>query len=108
MAHRCSRDVLCAIFSLWAFIASAREPRQVASLDAGWRFIQASDLSGVEAPAFDDTRWSVVEVPHTWNRIGNDGTERSSLSNNVQGVGWYRLHFRPPHVAAGGPSRTSG
>jgi beta-galactosidase len=102
MAHRCSRDVLCAIFSLWAFIASAQEPRLVASLDAGWRFIQASDLSGVEAPAFDDTRWSVVEVPHTWNRIGNDGTERSSFSNNVQGVGWYRLYFKPPHVAAGG------
>jgi beta-galactosidase len=101
MAHRCSRDVLCAIFSLWAFIASAQEPRLVESLDAGWRFIQDSGLSGVEASAFDDARWRVVQVPHTWNRIGNDGIERSSLSNNVQGVGWYRLHFKPPQVAAG-------
>ena len=101
MAYRWSRDALCAIFSLSASIAAAQSPRLAAPLDAGWRFTQASDLSGVEAPTFDDARWSRVEVPHTWNRIGNDGTERSPLSNNVQGVGWYRLHFKPPRAAAG-------
>jgi beta-galactosidase len=90
-----------AIFSLWASIAAAQDARTIAPLDAGWRFAQAPDLSGVEAPAYDDARWISVDLPHTWNRIGNDGTERSSLSNNVQGVGWYRLHFKPPHAAAG-------
>jgi beta-galactosidase len=101
VAYRWSRDAQCAIFSLWASIAAAQDVRLIAPLDTGWRFMQASDLSGVEAPAFDDARWISVELPHTWNRIGNDGTERSSLSNNVQGVGWYRLHFKPPPVAAG-------
>lgn len=101
MAYCWSRGVLCVLFSLSAFIAAAQEPRLVAPLDAGWRFTQASDLSGVEAPTFDDARWIAVEVPHTWNRIGNDGTERSPLSNNVQGVGWYRLHFKPPRAAGG-------
>jgi beta-galactosidase len=91
----------CAIFSLCASIAAAQDARTIAPLDAGWRFAQAPDLSGVEAPAYDDARWISVDLPHTWNRIGNDGTERSSLSNNVQGVGWYRLHFKPPHAAAG-------
>ncbi len=100
MAYRWSRDALCAIFSLWAAVATAQEPRLIAPLDAGWRFTQAPDLTGVEAPAFDDARWTRVELPHTWNRIGNDGTERSSQSNNVQGVGWYRLHFKSPQVAA--------
>jgi beta-galactosidase len=89
------------MFSLWTFIAAAQEPRLVAPLDAGWRFTQDPHLSGVETPAFDDARWSQVEVPHTWNRIGNEGTERSPLSNNVQGIGWYRLHFIAPQVAAG-------
>jgi beta-galactosidase len=89
-----------AMFSLWALTASAHEPRMVVPLDAGWRFTQGSDLRGVEAAAFDDSHWSRVEVPHTWNRIGNDGVERSPLSNNFQGVGWYRLHFKSPHVTA--------
>ena len=101
MAYRRSRAALCAIFSLWASIAAAQDARLIAPLDAGWRFAQGSDFSGVEAPAFDDARWISVELPHTWNRIGNDGTERSPLSNNIQGVGWYRLHFKPPPVAAG-------
>jgi beta-galactosidase len=101
VAYRWSRDALCSIFSLWAAVVAAKEPRLIAPLDAGWRFTQAPDLTGVEAPAFDDARWTRVELPHTWNRIGNDGTERSSLSNSVQGVGWYRLHFKSPHVAAG-------
>jgi beta-galactosidase len=94
--------MVCAIFSLWAVVAAAQEPepRLVAPLDAGWRFTQAADLAGVEAPAFDDARWTPVDLPHTWNRIGNEGIERSPLSNNVQGIGWYRLHFQPPHVAA--------
>jgi beta-galactosidase len=99
MARHWSRNALCVI-SLFASIAAAQEPRLIAPLDAGWRFTQAPDLSGVEAQTFDDARWTSVELPHTWNRIGNDGTQRSPLSNNVQGVGWYRLHFKPPHAAA--------
>jgi beta-galactosidase len=96
VAYRWSRDA-CAIFLLCiASVASAQDVRRVSALDAGWRFTQAPGLIGVEAPAFDDTRWSSIELPHTWNRIGNAGTERSPLSNNVQGVGWYRLHFQSP------------
>ena len=101
MAFLWWRVAPCAIFSLWASISAAQDARTIAPLDAGWRFAQAPDLSGVEAPAYDDARWISVDLPHSWNRIGNDGTERSSLSNNVQGVGWYRLHFKPPHAAAG-------
>jgi beta-galactosidase len=82
-------------------MAAAQDARITMPLDTGWRFQQASGLSGVEAPAFDDTRWTSVDVPHTWNRLGNDGIERSPLSNDVQGVGWYRLHFEAPPAAAG-------
>jgi beta-galactosidase len=101
VAFHWSRDALCAILSLYASAGAAQDARLIAPLDAGWRFTQASPAGGVEAPAFDDARWSAVELPHTWNRIGNGGTERSPLSNNVQGVGWYRLHFKPPAAAPG-------
>ena len=70
-------------------------------LSTGWRFRQASGLTGVEAAQFDDSDWSQVTVPHTWNRIGNEGTERSPQSNNVQGTGWYRLKFQVPAAAKG-------
>jgi beta-galactosidase len=102
VACRWSRDALCAVLLLFASIAAAADARLIAPLDAGWRFTQAPDLSGVEATAYDDARWLSVDLPHTWNRIGNEGTQRSPLSNNVQGVGWYRLHFKPPPVAAAG------
>ena len=88
------------MLSLFASIAAAQDARLIAPLDAGWRFMLAPGLTGAEAPAFDDARWTAVELPHTWNRIGNDGTERSPLSNNVQGAGWYRLHFKPPRGPA--------
>jgi beta-galactosidase len=80
---------------------SAREPRIAVDLSRGWRFRQSDDLSGVENPAFDDSRWPAIDLPHTWNRIGNEGTERSPLSNSVQGVGWYRLRFKTPPSTAG-------
>ena len=84
----------------------AAESRTAISLSHGWHFKQAADLVGVESNSFDDSGWATVEVPHTWNRLGNEGTERSPSSNTVQGVGWYRLKFATP-VAAGGNGRTT-
>jgi beta-galactosidase len=80
--------------------AATGEPRVSMELSRGWRFRQADGLSGVESNAFDDSSWAAIELPHTWNRLGNAGTERSPLSNTVQGVGWYRLRFRTPPSSA--------
>jgi beta-galactosidase len=85
-------------------VASQPEPRVVQQLADGWRFKQSSDIRGVEAASYDDSSWAQVTVPHTWNRIGNEGVERSPLSNNIQGVGWYRLRFKTP-AAATAPAR---
>jgi beta-galactosidase len=76
--------------------APSGEPRVSVELSRGWRFRQADGLSDVQSSAFDDSQWTAIEIPHTWNRIGNEGFERSPLSNNVQGVGWYRLRFKTP------------
>jgi beta-galactosidase len=87
------RDLCCAILCLCAATwAWAQDVRVTQPLNSGWSFRQESDR-----PA----HWSSVNVPHTWNRIGNAGTKRSNLSNDVQGVGWYRLHFTAPPAAAG-------
>ena len=85
-----------AVFCLSTLPVFAGEPRVSVSLDHGWRFQQSGSVTGAENRGFDDSAWQAIDVPHTWNRIGNAGTERSPLSNNVQGVGWYRLRFATP------------
>ena len=84
-----------------AATAKSGEGRISKDLSRGWRFRQGDAVGDVPGGSFDDSQWSQVELPHTWNRLGNVGTERSALTNTVQGVGWYRLRFRtPPSPAA--------
>jgi beta-galactosidase len=93
MSPHWPRAVCCAISCLCAAAAAgAQDVRVTQPLNSGWTFRLSSG-----GPA----QWSRVDVPHTWNRIGNEGTQRSSLSNDSQGVGWYRLHFKTPPAAAG-------
>jgi beta-galactosidase len=42
-------------------------------LSHGWRFRQGDDLSDVPSGSFDDSQWSQVELPHTWNPPGQRG-----------------------------------
>ncbi|HVU32771.1 MAG TPA: glycoside hydrolase family 2 TIM barrel-domain containing protein [Opitutaceae bacterium] len=71
---------------LLATIAAARERLP---LDQGWRFALRPPGGGMNEPAFDDSSWSKVDLPHTWNAVdGEDGG-----ANYVRGDGWYRRHF---------------
>src|SRR3954463_16238333 len=66
-------------------------PRINVDLDPGWRFIK-SNPTGASAKTFDDSKWSSVSLPHTWNAFdGQDGG-----SNYYRGSGWYRKHLNPP------------
>ena len=86
-------------------VAVAQTPRVEISLDHGWHFQQSGTVAGAENPKFDDSAWSTVDVPHTWNRLGNPGTTRSPATNTVHGVGWYRLRFDSPAAMKGHPQR---
>jgi beta-galactosidase len=93
-----------AVFCLGTLPVFAAEPRISVSLDHGWRFRQSAAITGAENRNFDDSAWQAIDVPHTWNRIGNAGIKRSPLSNNVQGIGWYRLRFATPAGSASKPA----
>jgi len=59
-------------------------------LDSGWRFIR-QDVAGAQASGFDDSSWTSLSLPHTWNNVdGQDGG-----NNYYRGIGWYRSHFTP-------------
>ena len=87
---------LTGLLGLPASGGTAQQPRVSVDLSHGWRFRQDNGLSDVQSGSFDDSQWTQVVLPHTWNRVGNAGSERSALTNTVQGVGWYRLRFRTP------------
>src|SRR5712671_5222328 len=60
-------------------------PREVIDLDAGWRFIR-QDVTGAQTNGFDDSAWTLLNLPHTWNNLdGQDGG-----NNYYRGIGWYR------------------
>ncbi len=83
-----------------AAVPSAEAGRTSVDLAKGWRFHFGGDAKGVTENAYDDHGWEAVDLPHTWNRIGEYGTTRSSGINDSHGIGWYRLRFAtPPHVA---------
>ncbi len=58
--------------------------RRVISLDDGWKFVGHTDALGPERPAFDDSQWADVTVPHTWEARAHLVTHRAA---------WYRRHF---------------
>ncbi|MFO1514620.1 MAG: glycoside hydrolase family 2 TIM barrel-domain containing protein [Verrucomicrobiota bacterium] len=77
------------------------------SFDADWRFLRAN-APGAESPAFDDSGWRNLDVPHDWSiedlppkenslRLGPfDPVETENhhfTANTLGGIGWYRKYF---------------
>jgi beta-galactosidase len=57
-------------------------------LNSNWKFYR-DDVSGAEDIKFNDSDWTTINLPHTWNNIdGQDGG-----NNYYRGIGWYRKHF---------------
>jgi beta-galactosidase len=79
-------------------------PRATYNFNPGWKFV-FGDQPGADQPGFDDSKWTNVSLPHTWNDvdsyrnfISHSGGDRGEKN----GVGWYRKHFKLPAGAAGG------
>jgi beta-galactosidase len=91
--------LLCLLWRL-ASAASAGE-RLNLNFDADWRFIKA-DPAGAAAPGFDDSHWSLVSAPHTFNDIDtfDDYTVPYHVGETNQWAGrtWYRKSFTVPEA----------
>jgi beta-galactosidase len=73
------------------------------SLDASWKF-HLGDVSGAEAPAFDDSAWASLDVPHDWSiSLPFNQSSASSFSGGYLdgGLGWYRKSIVLPAASAG-------
>ena len=79
-------------------------PRAKINFNPGWKFIR-EDVTNAMEISFDDSKWSDVSAPHTWNDvdsytaiISHSGGDRKAWT----GIGWYRKHFKLPAGAKGG------
>ncbi len=72
----------------------AAMPLHAMDFDFDWRFSKG-DFATAMMPAFDDSGWRTVNVPHDWSVEGPFGAEYASGSGYAPGgIGWYRKHFK--------------
>ena len=71
-------------------------------LTADWRFLKG-DAVGAEQPAFNDTAWRQIDLPHDWAIEGPFDPKYSPHQGGLPffGIGWYRKHFVVPASAKG-------
>ncbi len=87
--------------TLAAAAARADSARQIQSFDNNWRFLK-SDAPGADTPAFDDSAWTKLSLPHDWAIDGPflaNAPTRGSGGFAPSGVVWYRKSFPTPQGA---------
>jgi len=74
------------------------------NFNPGWKFIR-EDVTNAETVTFDDSKWTDVSAPHTYNDvdsytslISHSGGDRHAWT----GITWYRKHFKLPAGAKDG------
>jgi len=79
-------------------------PRLTLNFDPDWRFIKA-DPAGASSPGFDDSGWTSVSVPHTYNDTDAFAhwSDRTMAGEKRlwSGRTWYRKAFSAPPSWAG-------
>lgn len=69
-------------------------PRLIQNFNQSWKFKRA-DVSGADATAFDDSSWSDIGLPHSFN------LPTFVNAKFYAGYGWYRKHFTVPATWSG-------
>lgn len=107
--------VCAAVISMSVCHAEVRSSRVETSLKDGWRF-HRGEADGAFMPAYDDSGWDKVSVPHDWAitgpfsiendlqtvRIVQNMETKASLKTGrtgglpYVGIGWYRTEFSVP------------
>ena len=73
------------------------------NFNLNWKFIR-EDTPGAEAPGFDDSAWTTVSLPHSFNDVDSFRKIISHSGGDLvtfKGLVWYRNHFKLPANLAG-------
>jgi beta-galactosidase len=65
------------------------------NFNSDWKFTKG-DLTGAEAPDYNDTAWQAVRLPHDWAISGPFNPQENGYAGKLpwRGVGWYRKTFQ--------------
>ncbi len=77
--------------------------RQTSNFDHDWRF-HLGDVAGAQAPAFADSGWRTLDLPHDWSIEGEFSEQNpAGVAGGALpgGVGWYRKTFTVSPVDSG-------
>src|ERR1035437_8774606 len=78
-------------------------PRARLNFNLNWRFIR-EDVPNAEAPAFDDSQWTTVATPHSFNDVDSFRkliSHGGGDTGTYKGLSWYRKHFKLPAGLSG-------
>ena len=107
--------LVLSLLPLW--LSAQTQVRTETLLEKGWKFTR-DDNPQFKEPAFDDTQWQSVRIPHDWAiygpfSINNDKQNIAIVQDGQQeamdhagrtgglpfvGTGWYRLQFDTPEL----------
>lgn len=86
---------LFGVLSVYSVSAQSKQGRDIRNFDKSWRFIK-QDAPGADNPAFDDSQWRKLDVPHDWSIEGPYDQNNPTGSGGgylPAGIGWYRKSF---------------
>ena len=93
----------CLALLLFAQGVSA-DTRLTLNFNPGWKFVKA-DPAGAQQPGFDDSHWTTVSTPHTYNDVDSfDQLSPGRMlgeTNLWSGRTWYRKAFTLPESFKG-------
>jgi beta-galactosidase len=78
-------------------------PRARINFNLNWKFIR-EDVAGAEASDFDDSHWTTISTPHSFNDVDSFRKIISHSGGDLgtyKGLSWYRKHFNLPASSSG-------
>jgi beta-galactosidase len=84
-------------------IKLAAQTRSTIDFNKEWRFFLGDDSAAIN-PAYDDTKWRMLNLPHDWSIESDFKNEFPATSQGgalAGGTGWYRKTFALPVSARG-------
>ncbi len=98
------RNLLVSLIATTIFAATLlAQAREVQPLDFDWRFA-LGDPAHAEDPAFDDSQWRSIDLPHDWSIEGeyNESNPAGGAGAYLPGgIGWYRRVLDVPESWSG-------
>jgi beta-galactosidase len=77
--------------------------RQTENFGKNWKF-HLGEASNAQDPAFDDSAWRVLRLPHDWSVEGEFSDKNPATAGGGAlpgGIGWYRKAFSLPESQGG-------